>query len=81
MLSCSKIVVVAIQDDGSRFVSEAIGALERLGATGINPEYRATFAFVGYAGYPKPSWVAQQQRSSGLGPSSLFVQIPLSPSE
>lgn len=81
MLLCSKIVVVAIQEDGSRFVSQTIEALERLGATDINPDFGGSFAFVGYAGDPKPSWISQQQRNSSQGPSVVSVQIPLSPSE
>ena len=81
MLLCSKIVVVAIQEDGSRFVSQTNEALERLGATYINPDVRGSFAFVGYAEDPKPSWISQQQRTSSQGPSVVSVQIPLSPSE
>jgi len=81
MLLCSKIVLVAIQDEGSTYVSQAIGTLERLGATNINPDFRGSFAFAGYAGDTKPSCITQQQHNSGEGPSVISVQIPLSPSE
>ena len=81
ILLCSKIVLVAIQDDGSQFVSPAIDALKRLGATNINPDYRGTFALVGYAGDTKPSWITQDQQNSGEGPSEVSEQIPLSPRE
>ena len=70
--------MVAIQDEGSTYVSQAIGALERLGATDINLDFRGTFAFAGYAGNTKPSWITQQQHNSGEGPSTISVQIPLS---
>jgi len=70
--------LVAIQDEGSRYVSQAIGALERLGATDINPDFRGTFAFAGYAGNTKPSWITQQQHNGGEGPSTISIQIPLS---
>ena len=81
MLLCSKIVLVAIQDEGSTYVSQASRALERLSATNINPDYRGSFAFAGYAGDTKPSWITQQQHNSGEGPGEISVQIPLSPSE
>ena len=73
---CSKIVLVAIQDEGSKYVSSAVDALKRLGATApILTDFRGSFALVGYAGEPKPSWITQEQQNSAKGPSVVSVQI------
>ena len=48
---CSKIVLVAIQDEGSLHMTPAIDSFKKLGATDpVQPGYRASFALVGYAG-------------------------------
>ena len=78
---CSKIVLVTIQDEGSKYVSDAEDALKRLGASDpILKDFRGSLAFVGYAGDEKPSWISLVQRNSGEGPSEISVRIPLSPS-
>lgn len=77
----SKIVLVAIQDEGSKYVPDAVDALKRLGATGpILQDYRGSFAFAGYAGDAKPTWISQEQQIGGEGPCEISVRIPLSPS-
>ena len=73
--------MVAIQDEGSRYVAAAIDALKRVGATEpILTDFRGSFALVGYAGDTTPAWITQEQRNSAQGPSEVTVQIPLSPS-
>ncbi|XP_020628090.1 uncharacterized protein LOC110065301 isoform X2 [Orbicella faveolata] len=75
-----KIVLVAIQDEGSKYVPVAMEALKRLGATDpILKDFRGSFCLVGYAGDTKPSWITQQQHNGGEGPSEVSVQIPFPP--
>lgn len=80
----SKIVLVAVQDEGSRRMNSAIDALKRVGAVDpVTIDYRGSFALVGHAGpahVAKPTWITQQRRDSGQGPSEIFINIPLSTS-
>lgn len=74
----SKIVLVAIQDDGSTYVIPALNALRRLGA--IDPilvTFRGSFALAGYAQPNKPYWVTQEQQKRYEGPSMISLRIPL----
>ena len=69
---------MAIQDEGSNYVRSALNALKRLGATEpVFPDYRGSFALVGYAGVNKPSWVEQKIAKRGLGPSEISLKIQL----
>ena len=69
---------MAIQDEGSTYLSPALTALKRLGATDpIMTDYRGSFALVGYAGAKKPKWIAQERRNSSKGPSVINLPIPL----
>ena len=81
MLLYSKIVLVAIQDEGSKYVQVARDALKRLVASPepILTDYRGSFCLVGYAGDTKPSWITQQQRNGAKGPTEISVQIPFPP--
>jgi len=73
---------VAIQDSGEKYLSPAINALKRLGATlPILTDHRGSFALVGYAGAIKPAWIAQEQRKRYKGPSEIYLRIPLAQSE
>ncbi|KAL9978627.1 hypothetical protein ACROYT_G016164 [Oculina patagonica] len=73
-----KIVLVAIQEEGSAYVKSAINAFRRLGAVGrIMRAYRGSFALVGYAHSSKPSWIAQEQQKRYEGPSEIFLRITL----
>ena len=75
---CSKIVLVAIQDAGSTYISPALDALKRLGAKDpILTDFRGSFALVGYAQPSKPSWIAEEQQKRYEGPSEIFMRIPL----
>lgn len=77
---CRKIVLVTIQDEGSKYITDAEDALKRLGAKDpILKDYRGSLALVGYAGDATPSWISLVQRNSGEGPSEISVRIPLSP--
>ena len=74
----SKLVLVAIQDEGSRYAAAAYPALKRLGA--LDPfftDFRHSYALVGYAGALTPSWVRQEQQNSGKGPSVISMRVPL----
>lgn len=78
----SKIVLVAVQDEGATRLSPAIDALRRVGA--VDPvmiDYRGSFALIGYgnADTNRPVWIAQQVRGRALGPSVISSKIPLSP--
>ena len=74
----SKIVLVATQDSASKYMSPAIDALKRLGATDpLQANPRDSFAFAGYAGVNKPQWITQERADRYLGPSEIFPQIPL----
>lgn len=70
--------MVAIQDEGSKYISPALNALKRLGAMDpILADYRSSFALVGYAKPSKPSWIAQEQQKRYEGPSEIHLRIPL----
>lgn len=80
----SKIILVAVQDEGSRFLSPGVNALKRVGA--VDPvmiDYRGSFALIGHgeADRNRPMWIAQQVRGRALGPSVISSRIPLSPSK
>ena len=71
---------MAIQDEGSKYVKSALDALKRLGATEpVLPDFRGSFALVGYAGVNKPAWITQKTAKRGLGPSEISLKIPLIP--
>ena len=57
-------------------MKSALDALKRLGATEPIADYRGSFAFVGYAGVTKPSWIGQKSAKRGQGPSEIFLKIP-----
>ena len=67
---------MAIQDEGSNYVRSALIALKRLGATEPIADYQGSFAFVGYAGVTKPSWIGQKSAKRGQGPSEISLKIP-----
>ena len=71
-------MLIAIQDSASNHSLSAAGALKRLGATDpIFTEYQNSFAFIGYAGENKPSWITQEQAKAAEGPSIIKLRIPL----
>ena len=75
-------VLVAVQDEGSNFISQAIPALKRLGATDpISTDYRGSFAFVGYAQANRLAGIAQQRNDARKGPSEINLKIPLTQSQ
>lgn len=75
---CSKIVLVAIQDEGSKYVSPALDALKRLGARDpILVTFRGSFALAGFAQPDKPYWITQEQHLRRKGPSRIILRIPL----
>ena len=69
---------MAFQDEGSTYVRKALMPLKRLGATEpVLPDYKGSFALVGYAGENKPSWVEEKIAKRGLGPSEISLKIQL----
>ena len=58
---CSKIVLVAIQDEGSRKAEpEVYEALKMIhGTEPFQTTYRGSFAMIGYKGPKRPSWIVQ----------------------
>ena len=69
---------MAFQDEGSTYVRKALMPLKRLGATRpVLPDYKGSFALVGYAGENKPSWVEEKIAKRGLGPSEISLKIQL----
>ena len=69
---------MAFQDEGSNYVRKALMPLKRLGATEpVLPDYKGSFALVGYAGENKPSWVEEKIAKRGLGPSEISLKIQL----
>ncbi|KAJ7370812.1 hypothetical protein OS493_029803, partial [Desmophyllum pertusum] len=72
-----KIVLVATQDEASKYVLPALDALRRLGAKDpILVNFRGSFALAGYAKPNKPSWIIQVQHKRYKGPSEIFLKIP-----
>ena len=71
-------MLVAVQDEASRYGTVALSALKRLGAKEpIVLDYRGSFVLAGYAGSNLPSWVNQAQNKRGEGPSSLTATIEI----
>ena len=74
----SKIVLVAVQDEGSKYVKTAFDALTRMGGYDLGfLDYRGSYALVGHPGDQKPSYVTQVQSKSGQGPSVISMTVPL----
>lgn len=71
-------MLVAVQDEGSRYVGPALDSLRRVGAKDpfVN-EHRSSYALAGYAQINKPFWVTQAQQKSHEGPSEIRIKIPL----
>lgn len=74
---CRKIVVIAVQDDGSRYISAAIEEIKRLGGYRITSTFRGSYALVGYSGKGRPLWVTQRQARRYRGPSTVSSLIKL----
>ncbi|XP_066019015.1 uncharacterized protein [Pocillopora verrucosa] len=79
----NKIVLVGVQDEGSRYASSAVSALKRLGARDpVLGSMRSSFAFAGYAGTGQPAWMTQKKiqewNARFHGPSQITLKIPLS---
>lgn len=71
-------MLVAVQDEASRYGTVALSELKRLGAKEpIVLDYRGSFAMAGFAGSNLPSWVNQAQNKRGEGPSTLTATIEI----
>ena len=73
-----RVVLIAAQDDASRYISVAFKELRKIGARRIlkRNHYRSSLALVGYVGFRRrPSWSKQVQNRRKRGPSSLSVLI------
>lgn len=64
---CSKIVLVAIQDEGKKYMTgAAYNALRKIGAKDpFRADYRGSFALLGFTGPGKPAFIQQVRKSSG----------------
>ena len=71
------IVIIAVQDEGSKYVRPALAQIKRLGASRILSQFRASFAFIGYTKSSTVSWRRQVQKFKGKGPSEARVSIVL----
>ena len=85
LLFFSKIVLVGVQEEGSRYASPAVSALKRLGARDpVLGSMWSSLAFAGYAGTGQPAWMKKQkiQQWNAMlhGPSQITLKIPLSSS-
>lgn len=78
-LDNGKIVIVAVQDEGyNQLGVVGIKALQSIGA--VNPKnigYRGSFAFLGYKGTSKRTWVQQLSNARWKGPTTLKASVPL----
>lgn len=71
-----KIVLVALQDEASKYGRPVFDALVRLGARPpFIREYRGSFAFAGYAGSYIPSWISQAEAKRRQGPSIVTASV------
>ena len=74
----SKIILIAVQDEGSIHLKQAFDALKRIGGYDLGfLDYRGSYALVGHAGEERPSYVKQVQSKSGQGPSVISMTVPL----
>ena len=74
----SKIILIAVQDEGSIHLKQAFDALKRIGGYDLGfLDYRGSYALVGHAGEQRPSYVKQVQSKSGQGPSVISMTVPL----
>jgi hypothetical protein len=57
------VVVVAVQDEGSKRIGNALEYLKKIGAQDpIISEHRSSFALIGYKGAETPKWITQVSR-------------------
>ena len=74
----SKIILIAVQDEGSIHLKQAFDALTRVGGYDLGfLDYRGSYALVGHPARQKPSYVKQVQSKSGQGPSVISMTVPL----
>ena len=70
--------MIAAQDAASHHWQPALDEFKRLGVTDpILMVFRGSFAFIGYAGENKPSWIAQEQALRHQGPSIIRLRIAI----
>ena len=78
----SKIILIAVQDEGLRYLEKAFDALTRIGGYDVSSlEFRGSYALIGYPREKKPSYVKQIQRKRGQGPSVISATVPLTKSK
>ena len=78
MMFFSKIVLIAVQDEGASHVRSALNDLRRIGGFSIHFGFRGSYALIGYKGPGrKPFWVKQKQHRRKRGPSVLSRWVRL----
>ncbi|XP_028410745.1 uncharacterized protein LOC114533429 [Dendronephthya gigantea] len=78
-LPVRKVVLIATQDEyTSKMTSADYTIFDKLGAQNVilKDYFRSSYAFVGYTGPGRPSWVKQEQRDRYKGPSKISTEIP-----
>ena len=56
----SKVILVAVQDEGSRYMNYATyNAFKKIGAKNPRLRFRSSFALIGFSGQGRPRWVKQ----------------------
>eukprot|EP00794_Sanderia_malayensis_P007556 gene7556-8393_t len=75
----SKIVLIGIQDEASRYMSYLVQAslLKLHGTPPFQTQYRAAFAMIGYKGNTKPAWVKQKLTNRYRGPAMIDSTVAL----
>ena len=70
--------MIAVQDDGSKYVGPAINIIRRVRGKRYSPVYRGSFALIGYYGPGRrPRWVVQSTKRRYRGPTQIFARVPL----
>ena len=67
---------MAVQDEGSRTIGNALGELKKIGAQEpIINEHRSSFALIGYKGVETPKWITQVSNISKLASAKVYQNI------
>ena len=63
---------MAVQDDAQdKITNDAYTALQLLGASQATLTYRASYALIGYKNSKNPSWIKENKKEAGNGPTIL----------
>ena len=75
-LPSNTVVMVAVVDTGAPYGNTV--EMKSLGAVSPSMSYRESYAFIGYKGDHKPSWIREVKKGrNGAGPSIANTRIKL----